>query len=490
MIKRVVIAGGGTAGWMTAAAISKLLSGTIDVTLIESDTVPTVGVGEATIPTLHILHRLLGIDEADFMANTNATFKLGISFENWRKLNHQYIHSFGLIGHETWACGFHHFWLKARSLGLCNDELGDYIPEHLAAREGRFSVTHQQRESYAYHLDAGLYATYLRKIAENNQVKRIEGLITDVNRHTDSGYIASVQLASGQVVDGDLFIDCSGFRGLLIEQSLHTGFESWQHQLLCDRAVAVQTESIRPPVPYTRSIAHKSGWQWQIPLQNRTGNGLVFSSHYLSEDQAIDTLLQSVSGQLINEPRVIRYQTGIRHAQWNKNCIAVGLSGGFIEPLESTGIHLFQRAIIRLLQFFPKAGIHQCDIDEFNAISKTEMEHIKDFIVLHYHLTERTDSEFWRHCKNMPIPDSLQHRLQTFGLSGRVKIQDELFTEASWVQVMMGQGLEPAGFHPVVDRLTKKDLKEFVSHVKAQTRQKVNSWPSHHDYIQQYCKAR
>lgn len=486
--KKVIIAGGGTAGWMAAAAMSQLLGRTVEVTLIESDKIPTVGVGEATIPSLHILHRLLGIDEQEFMAQTNATFKLGIAFESWRKKNDSYIHSFGLIGHDTWACGFHHFWLKAKSQGWGAD-LGDYIPEHLGAREGRFAVGRGQSEHYAYHLDAGLYAKFLRGKAEKNNTKRIEGLIEKVNIHPDSGYIQSLQLDCGTVVEGDLFIDCSGFRGLLIEDALHTGFDDWSHQLLCDRAVAVQTESTEPPVPYTRSIAHESGWQWKIPLQTRTGNGLVFSSHFLSEDEAVARLMKNVAGKPLNEPRIIRYKTGIRRAQWNKNCIAIGLSGGFIEPLESTGIHLFQRAIIRLLQLFPRGEIHQGDIDEFNEAAFNEMDHIRDFIMLHYHQTERADSAFWSHCKNMRIPDSLRHRIDTFRHSARVKIKDQLFTEPSWVQVMLGQGIEPQNYHPVVDRLTDSDLRDFVNNVATQTRRKVANWPDHVQFTEGYCKS-
>ncbi len=487
--RRVVIAGGGTAGWMAAAAVSQLMGDTVDVTLVESDAIPAVGVGEATIPTLHVLHRLLGINEREFMAETDATLKLGIAFENWFKPGHEYLHSFGLIGHETWACGFHHFWLKARSQGWGAD-LANYIPEYLAALEGRYALP-QPGEHYAYHLDAGLYAKFLRKIAEENHTVRIEGVIDKVNIDPDTGYISSLRLESGQQIGGELFIDCSGFRGLLIEGALHSGFEDWGHHLLCDRAVAVQTESLEPPLPYTRSIARDCGWQWRIPLQSRTGNGFVFCSQYMSDDEAIDVLLKNIRGKPINAPRVIRYRTGVRRAQWNKNCIAVGLSGGFVEPLESTGIHLFQRAIIRLLQFFPNGKtIPQSDIDEFNQASYHEMERIRDFIVLHYHQTERDDTPFWRHCRAMSVPDTLRHRINTFSQSGRVKTwQDEVFAESSWVMVMLGQGIVPQRYHPIVDRLTNNDLKAFVDHVETQTRKKVESWPNHFEFIRRYCKS-
>jgi tryptophan halogenase len=488
-IKRVVIAGGGTAGWMAAAAFSKLLGKTIDVTLIESDDIPTVGVGEATIPTLHIFHQLLGINEQEFMTATNATFKMGISFENWRDVKKDYIHSFGFLGQDCWACGFQHFWLKGKEKGLVS-EIGDYVPEHLGARKGKFGILANQDRNHAYHLDAGLYAKFLKGVANKFGTNRVEGKIVNVNLDQDSGYIDSVELQSGKVVEGDLFIDCTGFRGLLIEQALHTGYDDWSHYLPCDSAIAVQTESVGKPVPYTRSIAHKSGWQWRIPLQHRTGNGLVFCSKYMSDEEAIKLLLDNVEGELLNQPRVIKYTTGTRRKHWNKNCIAVGLSSGFIEPLESTGIHLFQKAILRLLQLMPYNGINQTDIDEFNQQTKNEANNIRDFIILHYHLTERTDSAFWRHCKSMPIPDSLKHRMELFESSGRVfKKAEELFGETSWVQVMLGQGLEPKQYHPIVDMMTDEELKTFLDRVKGVAKHKVDNWPDHWDFTQHYCKT-
>ncbi|WP_284300322.1 tryptophan halogenase family protein [Thalassotalea loyana] len=489
-IKRVVIAGGGTAGWMAAAAFAKLLGKNLEVSLVESDDIPTVGVGEATIPTLHIFHRLLGIEEKDFMAATNATFKLGISFENWKDVNQDYIHSFGFLGQDCWACGFQHFWLKGIQKGIAS-EIGDYCPEHLAAREGRFAVMANQDLNHAYHLDAGLYAKYLRNIAEKHGAKRVEGKIQDVNLCSQTGYIESLTLASGKVVEGDLFLDCTGFRGLLIEDALHTGYEDWSHYLPCDSAVAVQTKSVGDPVPYTRSIARESGWQWRIPLQNRTGNGLVFCSKYMSDDEAIEFLLNNVEGEPINQPRVIKYKTGTRLKHWNKNCIAVGLSSGFIEPLESTGIHLFQRAIVRLMQLMPNRGINQADIDEFNAQTKAECDNIRDFIILHYHLTDRTDSKFWRYCKSMPITDSLKHRMDLFGQSGQVyKKPDDLFGLNSWIQVMVGQGLIPEQYHPIVDQMSDDELKLFLNRIKDGTAKKVSQWPNHLDFINHYCKSK
>jgi tryptophan 7-halogenase len=488
-IKKVVIAGGGTAGWMTAAALAKLLGKNLKVTLVESDDIPTVGVGEATIPTLHIFHQLLGINEQEFMAATNATFKLGISFENWRDINQDYIHSFGFLGQGCWAAGFQHFWLKGLERGIVSD-IGDYVPEHLGAREGRFAVLANQELNHAYHLDAGLYAKFLRTIAEKHGAERVEGKITKANLAADSGYINSITLASGETVSGDLFIDCSGFRGILIEEALHTGFEDWSHVLPCDSAVAVQTKTVDKPVPYTRSIARDSGWQWQIPLQNRTGNGLVFCSKYMTDEDAKKTLLANVQGELLNEPRVIKYKTGTRRKHWNKNCVAIGLSSGFIEPLESTGIHLFQKAIIRLMLMFPSHGIKQADIDEFNNQTKTEIDNIKDFIILHYNLTDRTDTPFWRYCRSMEIPDTLQHRLSLFRESGQVfKKAEELFGETSWVQVMLGQGLMPKQYHPIVDLMGDDELVNFLNKIKAGVRKKVDNWPNHNEFIQHYCKS-
>ena len=488
-IKKVVIAGGGTAGWMAAAALSKLFGKNLDVVLVESDDIPTVGVGEATIPTLHIFHRLLGINEREFMAATNATFKLGISFENWRDVNKDYIHSFGFLGQNCWAADFQHFWLKGKQRGIVSD-IGDYVPEHLGARQGRFGVLPDQNSNHAYHLDAGLYALFLQKIAVKHGLKRIEGLIKNVVLDKDNGFINSLELSNGKIVEGDLFIDCTGFKGLLIEGALNTGYEDWSHVLPCDSAVAVQTKTVNRPIPYTRSIARDAGWQWRIPLQSRTGNGLVFCSKYMTDDEAKTTLLANVEGELLNEPRVIKYKTGTRRKHWNKNCVAVGLSAGFIEPLESTGIHLFQKAIIRLMHLFPSKGIKQADVDEFNTQSKTEVDGIKDFIILHYCLTDRKDTDFWRYCSAMDIPDTLKHRMSLFKESANVfKKEEELFGEASWVQVMMGQGLIPEQYHPIVDLMGDDELQSFLDNIKLTVKRKVDNWPDHLDFIEQYCKA-
>ncbi|WP_369413307.1 tryptophan halogenase family protein [Microbulbifer sediminum] len=488
-IRRVVIAGGGTAGWMAAAALGKLIGKNLDITLVESDAIGTVGVGEATIPTLHVFHQLLGLKESEVMAATNATFKLGINFENWRVPGEDYLHSFGFLGKDCWACGFQHFWLKGLERGI-EHPIGDYCKEHLAAREHRFAVLPDQDRNHAYHLDATLYAKFLRKFAESHGVKRVEGKIEDVRLNADTGFIEGLQLDSGRLIEGDLFVDCTGFRGLLIEGALHTGYEDWTHWLPCDRAMAVQTESTRPAVPFTRAIAHESGWQWQIPLQNRVGNGLVYCSRYLDDEQARELLLGNIEGELLNEPRIIPFRTGTRRKHWNKNCVAVGLSSGFIEPMESTSIHLIQRNIVRLMQLFPSRGIVQADIDEFNAQTMREMENIRDFIILHYNVTDRTDSKFWRYCRSMPIPDSLAHRLEMFRESGVVfKFPPELFGESSWLQVMLGQGMMPERYHPIVDLMGDEELKSFLDNIRKGVRRQVDNLPDHRQFIDHYCKA-
>ncbi len=488
-IHKVVIAGGGTAGWMAAASLSKLLGKTLDITLVESDVIGTVGVGEATIPTLLTLHDLLKIKEQDFVAAVQGTFKLGISFENWRDVNKDYIHSFGFTGKDCWAAGFQHFWLKGKKLGI-SKEFGEYCNEWLAAKHNRFAVLPNQNLNYAYHIDASLYAKFLRKIADEFGVRRQEGKIKCVEQDPESGYITALELDSGQRIEGDLFIDCTGFRGLLIEQTLNSGYEDWTHWLPSNSAVAVQTESVGPPIPYTRAIAREAGWQWRIPLQHRVGNGIVFSSKHWSDDEAIDVLLNNIEGKPLTEPRVIKFQTGQRRRHWKKNCIAMGLSSGFIEPLESTSIHLIQRSIIRLMQMFPYDGIREPDVNEFNSQMNYEIEHVRDFIILHYHVTDRTDTPFWRQCKTMEIPESLTHRIELFKQTGRVfKIPTELFGENSWIQVMLGQGLTPEQYHPIVNMMDDEELDQFLSGIHGSVQNMVSQLPEHQRFIDHYCRA-
>ncbi|MER2493877.1 tryptophan halogenase family protein [Catenovulum sediminis] len=488
-IQKVVIAGGGTAGWMAAAALAKLIGKNIDIKLVESDEISTVGVGEATIPPLKTFHQLLKINEAEFMRFTQATFKLGINFENWKDKETEYFHSFGTTGKDCWAATFQHFWLRGRREGFEAD-YGEYCLELQAAKNKKFAHLKDNSLNYAYHLDAGLYAKFLRNIAEQHGVRRIEGKIHKVKLSNDSGYIESLLLADGQSIEGDLFIDCTGFRGLLIEQALHTGYENWSHWLPCDSAIAVQTEAEEAPLPYTRSVARDSGWQWKIPLQKRCGNGIVYCSRYQSNESAEEELLRNVSGKLLTEPKTIKFTTGVRRKQWNKNCVALGLSSGFIEPLESTSIHLIQRGIIRLIQLFPTAKIEQANIDEFNEQARIETEFVRDFIILHYKVTERKDSAFWQYCKNMEVPESLQRKIDLFSDSGCVfKEPWDLFAENSWIQVMLGQGITPKTYHPIADMMSEQEQTLFLNGIRASVRKTVEMLPIHAQYLKQYCPS-
>ena len=486
--KRVIIAGGGTAGWMTAAALGKVLGEIIDVTLVESDQIGTVGVGEATIPTLLTYNRLLGIDEATFMKAVGGTFKLGIAFENWTDLGHRYIHSFGITGKDHWTAGFQHFWHRGRELGLAK-EFGDYCLEYIAAEEGRFAHLPDLGLNYAYHFDSSAYVVFLRQMAESHGVIRREGRIADVTR-SENGDLASLVLEDGTVLEGDFFVDCTGFRALLIGETLGVGYDDWTHWLPCDRAIAVQTVSTRDPIPYTRSIAHGAGWRWQIPLQHRMGNGIVYCSRFMSDDEARELLLSEIDGDVLTEPRVIRFRTGTRRDHWHRNCVAIGLSSGFIEPLESTSIHLIQRSVMRMLQMFPQGDVAQSDIDEFNKQTFYEMENVRDFIILHYHLTNRTDTAFWRHCRNMDVPETLKHRMRLFRESGRTfRANDELFAENSWTQVLLGQGIMPETHHPVADVMSREEVERFLKHIEENVRRTVRSLPTHKAYLASYCPA-
>ena len=486
-ITRVVIAGGGTAGWMTAATISKTLGKQLDITLVESDDIGTIGVGEATIPTMLGFHRILQIDEQEFMRAVNGSIKLGISFENWLEPGHKYIHSFGKTGKEFWAADFHHFWLKAKEEGS-DVPFGDYCLELQAAKAGKFAISKDPWINYAYHMDATAYGKYLRKFSEKLGVKRVEGMIQKVNLHTDTGFIESIQLKSGQVIEGDLFIDCTGFRALLSEQALHTGFEDWSNWLPCDSAIATQESAVAPPIPLTRAIAHDFGWQWKIPLQNRVGTGLVYCSRYLSDEDAKQTLLDNLEGEPLVDLKVIKFRTGRRFKSWNKNCIAIGLSASFIEPLESTTIFLISSNLLRLVRLFPHNGIDPLLIEEFNRQAVEEVELVRDFVVLHFHATQRTDTAFWRHCRTMPIPQSLSRRINLFRETGRIFIKPgELFLIDSWLQVMMSQGIVPKQYHPIVNTVESEELQQFLKAYKATVEQEVKKLPMHGDFLKEYC---
>ncbi|GAW95429.1 MULTISPECIES: tryptophan halogenase family protein [Colwellia] len=487
-ITKIVIAGGGTAGWMAAASLSKLLGKSFDITLVESDEIGTVGVGEAAIPTLTAFHRLLGINEQAFMKATHATFKLGISFENWKKGDDEYMHGFGRVGKECWAGEFQHFWLHGKQNNI-DFGFEHYSPEIQAAKAEKFALA-KGGLNYSYHLDASLYAKFLRTFAEAHGVKRIEGKIIDVAKDSKTGDIKSLQLANGNVIEGQLFIDCTGFVGLLIEKALHTGYEDWSHWLPCDSAVAVQTKSVSAPLPYTRSIARESGWQWRIPLQHRVGNGLVFCSKYLADDDAKTLLMNNIEGEPIKQPRVIKFKTGRRRKGWNKNCVALGLSSGFLEPLESTSIHLIMSGILRLIRLFPFEGISPSAVNEYNQQLTTELEHIRDFIILHYHATERADTPFWQYCKNMEIPDSLKQRLALFKETGRIFTSEgELFRVDSWAQVMLGQGVYPEQYHQIAAIMKPHELDKFLSDIRQTIDKAVANLPSHQSFLEQYCRS-
>ena len=488
-VRRVVIAGGGTAGWLAAAALSHQLRDIIEITLIESEEIGTVGVGESTIPPIRTFHRLLQIDEQEFMRATAATFKLGISFENWGRPGDRYIHPFGITGKSTWACEFHHFWLHSRKKGM-SSQLGEFCLEHAAAAADKFATSPQSGINYAYHLDAAIYARFLRRFSERYGAKRVEGKIKEVRQNSESGFVEALVLESGEVIEGDLFIDCTGFRGLLIEQTLHTGYEDWNQWLLCDTAVAVQTESVGPAVPYTRAIAHEAGWRWRIPLQHRVGNGLVYSSRFMSDQEATDKILAEIEGKTLIQPRVIKFRTGRRRKVWNKNVIALGLASGFVEPLESTSIQLIMGGVTRLIHLFPFAGITQSFVDQYNDEVRAEAEKVRDFIILHYKVTDREDTPFWRECKHMQVPESLQRRIDMFKERAHAWQADgELFRIDSWTHVMLGQRLQPQAYHQLAQVLPDPDLSRLIENIRGTIAQAVDRMPSHQSFLDYYCKA-
>jgi tryptophan halogenase len=495
-IRSVVIVGGGTSGWMCAAALSRLIEHAgVSVTLIESEEIGTVGVGEATIPSLLQFNAMLGLDENDFLRNTQGTFKLGIEFVDWSRVGSRYIHPFGTFGLDLQAMKFHQFWLKLAQLGEADaGDLGDYNLCAVAARLARFARPGGDRSSvlsslrYAFHFDAGLYARYLRKYSEGRGVVRIEGKIVEVKRRSEDGFIDAVLLADGRAVAGELFIDCSGFRGLLIEQTLQAGFENWSHWLPCNRAVAVPCESSGTLLPYTRSTADKAGWRWRIPLQHRIGNGYVYCSDFISDEDAQAQLLSQLDGKPLAAPRVLKFVAGRRRKFWEKNCVAIGLAGGFIEPLESTSIHLGQTGIVKLLALFPDRGFSQTEIDAYNQATALEYERVRDFIILHYKATERDDAPFWRRCRDMDVPVSLQQKMELFRSKGRVlRWQEDLFTEDSWIAVMLGQGVTPAGYDPLVDSLPVDKLRKFVRHIKDVVARTAQAMPAHDRFIERNC---
>lgn len=494
-IRSVIIVGGGTAGWMAAAVLSKAFA-QLSVTLIESDEIGVIGVGEATIPQIRHINAFLGVDEDEFLRASQGTFKLGIQFNGWTRPGDSYLHAFGDIGLPVSLAPFHHYWLRSRAAGS-RDPISAYSINAAAALKNRFARIERVGSSrmagvkHAFHFDASLYAGFLRGKSEARGVKRVEGKIVDIRQNASSGFIESVALESGATIAGDLFIDCSGFRGLIIEQALKAGFEDWSHWLPCDRAVAAPCRHGDAIRPYTQATARKAGWQWRIPLQHRVGNGHVYSSAFVGDDEAAAILLANLEGEPLAEPRVIRFTTGMRRRHWIKNCVAVGLASGFMEPLESTSIHLIQSSLARLVAMFPDRRFDEGLINEFNRQARFEFESIRDFLILHYHANERDDCDFWKNCREMAIPDRLRARIDLFRSSGRIyREHDELFTETGWLQVLLGQGVSPESRHPLADELSGDQLEQLLADVKTLIAREVEAMPDHHDYVMAHCAAK
>ena len=490
--RRIVVVGGGTAGWMTAAALGRFCVPQTSVTVVESDEIGTVGVGEATIPSIQMFNNSLELDEAEFLAATGGTYKLGIAFDGWGHPDEAYVHAFGLVGSALGVVPFHHYWLRGRALGFAKP-LGHYILHTIAIAGNRFAHLERPPGSlqpplpYAFHFDASLYAKYLRKHAEKRGVARQEGKIVSVERNQQNGDIAAVVLANGTRVAGDLFVDCSGFRGLLIEQELESGFEDWSEWLQSDRAVAVPCARVDPLIPLTRSIARKGGWQWRIPLQHRIGNGYVFNSGAISEDEATATLLANLDDEPMADPRTLRFTTGRRRKCWIRNVVAIGLSSGFIEPLESTSIHLIQTGVNRLLELLPRGEISDAMRDDYNDRSAWEMDRVRDFVILHYHANQRVGEPYWDKLRAMRVPEELQHKIDMFRSSARIHSSfDELFDARAWIQVLLGQNVTPETWHPIADMLPEKRLREFLDGLERAHMQDVSRMPDHGAFVAKF----
>ena len=494
-LESIAIVGGGSAGWMTAAALAHATSGQCRITLVESEAIGTVGVGEATIPPIKRFNQRLGISEPDFVRATQGSFKLGIQFVDWARKGEAYFHPFGTYGADFDVVPMHHYWLKARAEGRAAP-LDDYSMAWGAASRSRFS--HPTRDprlvqstfDYAYHFDAGRYAAFLRRYAEARGVVREEGRVVDVTLDGESGDVRAVALDDGRRIDAEFWVDCSGFRGLLIEQHLHTGYDDWTHWLPCDRAMAVPSAPADDLIPYTRATAREAGWQWRIPLQHRTGNGLVYCSRYLSDDAAAATLLANLDTEPLADPKPLRFRTGRRRKFWHRNCVAIGLAAGFMEPLESTSLHLIQTGITRLLALFPDRRMDPLAAAEYNRLTAAEYEGIRDFLVLHYHATERDDAPLWRWCAQMDIPDSLAWKLEQFRAGGRlVSTGVELFQNPSWLAVLIGQHVDPAHYDALVDLRTDVDGNARLAGLKRVIAESAEAMPSHRRFIERHCRA-
>lgn len=489
-LQHILIVGGGTAGWMTAAALAhKLAALPIRISLIESDAIGTVGVGEATVPHIRFFNHTLGIDEAEFMRATRATFKLGIEFKDWARIGDSYLHPFGAYGEPVGGTDFHQHWLRMAQQGEAAD-LGNYSLPVQAALHNRFAAPAADSRSllstysYAYQFDAGLYGRFLRNFAEERGVRRVEGRIVEVAQNGDSGTITSVTLDSGEVIAADLFVDCSGFRGLLIDQQLHAPFESWSRWLPCDRAIAVPCQGAGEWSPYTRATARGAGWMWRIPLQHRTGNGYVYCSSFLSDEQAERDLLDQLEGPALASPNRLRFEAGRRTEQWKANCVAIGLASGFLEPLESTSIHLIQLGIGRLIELLPLHGWDPLDAAEYNRAMNLEYERIRDFLILHYCATERDDTPFWEHLRTMALPASLEEKMALFRERGVVApYRDGMFLEPSWLAVYLGQRIVPQRYDRRSELIAASDLRAHLAAVEESCRMAAQSLPKQRDYL-------
>jgi len=498
-LKSIVIVGGGSAGWMTAAALSHAVGGSCAITLIESEAIGTVGVGEATIPPIRHFNNRLGIDEATFVRETQGSYKLGIEFVDWGRKGHSYFHPFGQYGAEFDSVPFYHHWMREYLDGRVDGPIDDFSMCWAMAKAGKFAHPAADRRliqstfDYAYHFDAGLYAAYLRRFSEARGVTRIEGRVVDVGLRGGDGFIESVTLESGAQVAGEFFIDCSGFRGLLIEEALEAGYDNWQHWLPCDQAVAVPCERGGENggfTPYTRSTAREAGWQWRIPLQHRTGNGYVHCSDFISEDEASTTLLANLDGKALADPRPLRFVTGKRREFWKRNCVAIGLSAGFMEPLESTSLHLIQYGILRLIALLPDSAMSPLLAREYNAQTTLEYERIRDFLILHYKASERQDSELWRYCAAMPIPDSLQYKIDHFRSHGMLVAEGlELFANPSWIAVYLGQGIVPQRAPALASMRDGVPVAERLAQIRAAMAEAVAGMPSHGEFVSRHCAA-
>ncbi|WP_412971593.1 tryptophan halogenase family protein [Glaciecola sp. MF2-115] len=492
-IKKVVIAGGGTAGWMTASLLRKVLGKQVEVELVESEDIGIIGVGEATIPPIQTFNQFLGIDEKEFLRETNGTIKLAIKFENWRVKGESYFHTFGAPGANLGFCNFQHYLMRAHQNGM-KKSLWDFDLNYLCCRGGVFNKISTQNPMfdipYAYHFDSALYGKYLRKLSESAGVKRTEGIIEHIKQCEKTGNILGLQLKNGIQIEGDLFVDCTGSRALLTQKTLGVEYEDWSHWLPADSALAVQTDRFDSTLPYTRSIAHDNGWQWRIPLTNRNGNGIVYSSNYTDDEQAHDRLVNNLDSKAVNDVRKISFKTGRTKQQWHKNVIAIGLSSGFLEPLESTSIHLIQSAVVRLLKLFPHNGITQSVIDLYNQESQVEYETVRDFIILHYHVNERTDSDFWIDMREMAIPERLQNKIDVFAAVGNMfNDQHDIFRDASWLQVMLGQGINPQDYHPAANVPSLEQLNETLDKIAEAKQQPLSKMLPHDEFLKHYLGA-